>query len=124
MEDGLSSDEAAEIFLKQAEILNACSDCIVREKRALGLPSLKSTMTGAGLALGIPAAIGYGSGRFLGDAAANTLTPVNELTHPSYQKVEEILRMKRETADILARVEAKKKLEAARKNERSVRTLF
>jgi len=130
MQEGLSPADTAQIFLKQAEIINACCDALVKdfhEKQAAISDYLLSPKIPAGLlaaSIGIPIAAGYGAGHVLGDTAAKALTPVNELPVSSYQKAEEILRLKNETADILARVEAKKKRDSEKSNARSVRALF
>jgi len=128
VKDGLSPSETAAIFLKHAEVLNACSDCIVREKQAIfGLDRIGITMPAWQIAL-LPVAAAAGGSYLLGSGAgrlaADTLTPVSEVSTPTYQKAEEILRTKNETARILDRVAAKKKKDAERSNDRSVRSIF
>ena len=134
MEDGLSPDETAQIFRKQAEIINACCDNVIQnmhEKTALvrdWLPNLSTTKnlgkTGLLLAATAPIAVGYFGGMGAGQVAAKSLTPVNELPVSDYQKAEELLRTRGETANILARVEEQKKKEKQRARDRSVRALF
>jgi hypothetical protein len=72
--------------------------------------------------------LGYGvaglGGDFAGTHAAKLLTPTVTKPVSTVQKADEILRMKKETSDILARVEAKNRQEKEKANNRSVRALF
>jgi len=131
MKAGLSPADTAVIFRKQAAIMNACCDEIIKEKHAQEKVSwgLLSTAQSslplvAGATIGLPVAASYMLGKAVGDTAASQLTPVNEVPISTYQKAEEILRMKQETADIISRVEKKKKENEEKSKDRSVRSLF
>jgi len=135
VEDGLSPDETAQIFRKQAESINACCDNLIqaaREKSAsifttpwdAANKTLNTSTTALALLLGLPTLASYAIGRGAGQASAKILTPVNELPIGTYQKAEEILRTKNETSNILSRVEEKKKKNEQRSSDRSVRSIF
>lgn len=129
IENGLSPAEAAVIFRKQAEAIHKYCDHLVEERNKVAsgwagrLLSPAPWKLLAAAAVGVPVAA-YMGGHFAGDQAARVLTPTSEVNVPTIQKADEILRMKKETADILARVEARKKEKEKKQGDRSVRALY
>ena len=147
IEQGLSPEETAYVFRKHAEVLNACCDALIEEERlektgnifhAMGL-GLKGTAAGAQTAataasavpfwaipaaIGLPVGVSMLAGNTAGALKAQSLTPRNEIPIKHYQKADEILRLKSETADILDRVARKDKEQKEKKQDRSVRSLF
>jgi len=127
IEEGFSPEETAEVFRKHAEILNACCDGLIKdamEKKALINVNPTSALQLAGTMVAVPTLASYLTGRLGGHVAASALTSVNENPVSSYQKADEILRLKGETENILSRVNDKKKKDEERSKDRSVRALF
>ena len=126
VENGLSPSETAEVFRKQARVLNACCDAMIEEMcEKQALTSWKTKVPLGLLAAGLilpPVAAGM-LGKQVGQQAAKTLTPVNETPVSTVQKADEILRMRSETANILARVEENKNRDKEKNNDRSVRSI-
>lgn len=131
IEEGLSPSETADIFRKQAAVIHEYCDSLqnrITFDKTAAWPwewvDPKSLAYLGALALIAPPVTAYGLGSVGGRTAAEIATPRNEVDVPVVQKADEILHMQRETANILARVEARKKEEAAKKNNKSVRSLF
>ena len=128
---GLSPGETADIFRKQADAINAYTDHLMQSKDATekdaGITdwvSPKSVLQTALLTAALPVIGAYPAGMYGGQLVAKTLTPVNETPVSYYQKADEILRMKKETSNIIARVEQKNKENEEKSKDRSVRSLF
>ena len=128
MRDGKTPAEVAAVFRKQAEIINACSDALVREKQAVIGTLTGAAATWAPWMLGAtflgPAALAGVAGKYIGARGADALTGVNEISVSDMQKADEILRMRKATEDIHARIEAAKRNREAREKERSVRPIY
>ena len=125
IEQGLSPDETAHIFRKQAEAIHAyCDHLVSTQKTAAWLPSANTLATLGVGTVALPAILAYGAGNAAGQTAANVLTEENEVDVPTVQKADEILRLKQETSNILTRVTQRKKEESEKRKNKSVRALY
>jgi hypothetical protein len=121
--EGLSPADAANIFRKHAAVINDCCDALIAETKPtekLANSPLWTLPLLATLPIGAGALIGH----MAGTQAANALTERNELPMKTYQKADEILNLKNETADILARIEERKQQLKSKENDRSVRSIL
>jgi hypothetical protein len=123
--NGLSPSDTAEIFRKHAAVINECCDALVADtNEKLAKLNASDALWAVPLLAAVPLGAGALAGHMAGSQAAKILTPRNEVPMKTYQKADEILSLKQETADILARVEERKRQQKERANDRSVRSIL